>query len=179
MPRARKPLNPERLEALALHYAGRYATTRARLRTYLQRKLGERGWDGEEAPKIEPLVERFSELGYVDDAAYARMKARDLSQRGYGQQRIDQALYQAGIARDQVDQWQDSDTVIMDENAALAAAWRFARRKRVGPFADPPLDRERREKALRAMIRAGHDFAVALTVLDAPAPPECGEFPDM
>ncbi len=179
MPRARKPLNPERLEALALHYAGRYATTRARLLAYLQRKLGERGWKGEEAPKTEHLVERFSELGYIDDAAYARMKARDLSQRGYGQQRIDQALYHAGIARDQIDGWQDSESVILDDNAALAAAWRFARRKRLGPFADPPLDREQREKALRAMIRAGHDFAVALTVLDAPSPPECEDFPNM
>ena len=45
----RPPLDQEGLERLALFYAGRYATTRAKLRTYLKRKVAERGWSGSAA----------------------------------------------------------------------------------------------------------------------------------
>ena len=44
--RPRPPLDPEGLERLGLFYAGRYATTRAKLAAYLRRKLRERGWSG-------------------------------------------------------------------------------------------------------------------------------------
>ena len=39
-----QPLDGQRLDALALHYVGRFATTRAKLVQYLHRKLRERGW---------------------------------------------------------------------------------------------------------------------------------------
>ena len=64
------------------------ASTGARLEAYLARKLRERGVaedaDGRTAAiDVPALVARLVELGYVDDAAYARMRARDL-----GQQRL-------------------------------------------------------------------------------------------
>ena len=75
----RPPLDGEGLGRLALFYAGRFATTRAKLRTYLTRKLRERGWSGEGEPsaenEVERLVARFTELGYVDDKAFAVSRA--------------------------------------------------------------------------------------------------------
>ena len=63
----RPPLNREKLQALALHYVGRYATSRARLGDYLRRKVRERGWSGELEPPIEELVRRvLTEHGRVD-----------------------------------------------------------------------------------------------------------------
>ena len=50
---------------------------------------------------------------------------------------------------------------------AASAALRFARRKRIGPFAESALDRAGREKALAAMIRAGHGFEIAKAVVNA------------
>ena len=50
---------------------------------------------------------------------------------------------------------------------AAAAALRFARRRRIGPFADVAPDRAGREKALAAMVRAGHGFEIARAVVDA------------
>ena len=50
---------------------------------------------------------------------------------------------------------------------AWAAADRFARRKRVGPYATAPLDPKQREKAIAAFLRAGHDYAVARRWVDA------------
>lgn len=41
------PLDPARLERLALRYVERFATTRVKLTRYLERKVRERGWDNE------------------------------------------------------------------------------------------------------------------------------------
>ena len=76
MPSARPPtpLDPARLERLALRYVERFATTRAKLRRYLERKLRERGWGADAAPDTAALVERMAALGYVDDAAFAEAR---------------------------------------------------------------------------------------------------------
>jgi regulatory protein len=51
---------------------------------------------------------------------------------------------------------------------AVDAALRFARRRRIGPFASQSPDRAARDKALAAMIRAGHGFELAKAVVDMP-----------
>src|SRR5436190_1265675 len=90
--KGRPPLDAAGLERLGLFYAGRYATTRTKLADYLRRKVRERGWIGAGAPPVEALVERFAGLGYVDDAAFAEAKAGSLLRRGYGENRVAQAL---------------------------------------------------------------------------------------
>lgn len=146
---------------MAIRYVGRFATTRAKLRTYLNRKLRERGWSGEIAPDTDRIVQRFAELGYVDDEAFAVNKARALSSRGYGKRRLGQALVAAGVAED--------DRVAADDLAdaeAIDAALRFAKRRRLGPYGTEPLtDPKLREKALAAMIRAGHSFDLARSII--------------
>jgi regulatory protein len=74
-----QPLDQAALQELALRYVGKYATTRAKLRTYLGRKLRERGWEGDREPDLEVLGNRFAELGYIDDASYALGQSRSLS----------------------------------------------------------------------------------------------------
>src|SRR5690349_16624134 len=92
------PLNESKLNELALRYVGKYATTRAKLRVYLSRKLRERGWSGDREPDLEGLAERFARAGYIDDAAYALSKSRALSSRGYGKRRLIEKLHVAGVA---------------------------------------------------------------------------------
>ena len=59
---------------------------------------------------------------------------------------------------------------------ALATAVAFARRKRLGPFAreatatDPASRQKAAQKAMAAMLRAGHGLDVARRVLAAPDP---------
>ena len=60
------------MHELALYYVGRFATTRAKLATYLNRKLRERGWEGDAPAEVEKLVERLAASGLVDDALYAQ-----------------------------------------------------------------------------------------------------------
>ena len=66
-----RALDEASLERLAIRYVERFATSRARLVRYLERKLAERGWSGGDAPPVEALATRLVALGYVDDAAYA------------------------------------------------------------------------------------------------------------
>jgi regulatory protein len=160
----RPPLDGAGLERLALFYVGRYATTRSKLSAYLHRKLRERGWAGPGGPPVEILVERFRELGYIDDRAFALARAGSLQRRGYGVRRLDQALQAAGI---------DAEDAIEAREQAATGAWeaavRFAEKRRIGPFAPEAPDRKGREKALAAMLRAGHSMGMARRLLDARA----------
>jgi regulatory protein len=157
------PLGAQDLERLALFYAGRYAVTRAKLRSYLVRKLRERGWEGEGEPPVERLVERFAELGYVDDRGFAAARAEALTRRGFGVRRVDQALRAAGIEEED-----GAPALDRAREEAWASALRFAERRRIGPFAQQLTDRPGREKALAAMLRAGHSIGLARRLVDSP-----------
>lgn len=169
--KARPPLDAASLEELALTYVGRFGTTRWKLRSYLLRKLRERGWDGSGEPPVEGIVERFAARGYVDDAGYALAKARSMSSRGYGGARIGQALRAAGV--------DDDDGAAARELAdseAGQAALRYAQRRRIGPFAESEADRLGRERALAAMVRAGHSFDLARRIVALPPGSALDEF---
>ncbi len=172
----KSPLDQTALRDLALSYAARYATTGAKLESYLSRKIRERGVAEDKDGRtieldIAGLVARLVELGYVDDEAYARSKARDLTARGYGARRIDQALYVAGV-----------DQPIREDHApseaeARAAAALLASKRWFGPFGgsrdEPnPSDNaveyhKKREKQVAAMLRAGHQFDHVRFIMDA------------
>jgi regulatory protein len=163
MKRKPRPLNAEKLGEIALAYVARYATSSAKLAAYLQRKLHERGWDGESEPDVHGLVGRYLELGYIDDETYARTRSDGLLRRGYGKRRIDVALQAAGI---------DSgirEAIAPEETTLRQAALAMARKRRFGPFGAESLDRDRREKQIAAMLRAGHGFDDARTLVRAPS----------
>ena len=151
--RPRPPLTPASLQELALHYVGRFATSRAKLAAYLTRKLRERGWEGPTPADPASIAERLAKLGYVDDAAFASAKARSLLSRGYGGRRIGAALHAAGIGEED-----GAPARAAADDGAIYAAILFAERRRFGPFAREAPDPRTREKMIAAMLRAGHGF---------------------
>jgi regulatory protein len=163
---ARKPLDRPQLRELALAYVGRYATTRAKLASYLGRKLRERGWADSETPEaqaVDAIIVTMVANHFVDDRVYADMKAQGMTRRGYGPRRVQIALSAAGIeAQDMGDALEAARQD--QESAALA----FAKRRRIGPFSRAAPDQKQREKAFAAMLRAGHDYAIARRILDLP-----------
>lgn len=159
--RPRPPLTSQKLEELALHYVGRFATSRSKFVAYLNRKVRERGWSGEARPDFDGVAERLCRLGYVDDAAFAVSKARALTGRGYGARRVGQALHAAGISEED-----GSDARDFADAERVDAAIKLARRRRFGPFASDLLDPKGREKAIAAMIRAGHGFALSRAIVE-------------
>jgi regulatory protein len=158
--RAPRPLDKAKLDELALHYVSRFATSRGKLVSYLARKVRERGWIGELEPDLANVADKLVGLGYVDDAAFALSKARVLSGRGLGARRVKQALHAAGISEDD-----GAGAADLAQEERVAAALRLARRRRIGPFAPAAADPAQQEKALAAMIRAGHSFALSRAIV--------------
>ncbi|MFZ5706165.1 MAG: regulatory protein RecX [Pseudomonadota bacterium] len=159
-PREARPYDAQTLARAALDYAARYATTRAKLAAYLRRKLKERGWAGEGDPGVDALVARFADHGYVDDLAFADARAQSLLRRGYGARRIAASLRAAGIEADTAESLRDEI-----DSGAEDAALRFARRRRIGPYADHVPDRDERRRWVAAMARAGHAMDTVMRVL--------------
>jgi regulatory protein len=148
---------------MALAYVARFSTSAGKLERYLKRKLRERGWEDAGEPPVAALIERYVELGYVDDEGFARAKAGSLLRRGYGGRRVGQALREAGIAEDL------REAVRPGEAASRHAALTLARKRRFGPFGSAPLDKPLRQKQIAAMLRAGHTLDNAREIVDAPS----------
>ena len=159
--RVPKPLDAARLDELALTYVARFATSAAKLERYLKRKLRERGWEGEREPDLAARVGRYVELGYVDDASWARARSGSLLRRGYGPRRVREALGEAGIAE------AIRDEVRAGPGTERRAALALARKRGFGPFGSEIPDRERRHKQIAAMLRAGHPLDSAREMVDA------------
>ena len=160
------PLDRAAVGELALSYLARFATSSAKLAAYLRRKIRERGVaEGSDPIDVDAVVARMVELGYVDDAAYARSTAAGLLRKGYGARRVDQSLRAAGIAEELREDSRPG------EGAARHAALALARKRGFGPFGRGSgklreVDRTRREKQIAAMIRAGHGFDIARALVD-------------
>lgn len=121
------------------------------------RKVRERGADG--VLDIDALADRMVELRYVDDRAFAEARVAAMERRGLGPRRVRDALRHAGVGGEDADAVSD----VIDAGA-IAAAIAFARRKRIGPFGPvdaAPIERDRREKQIGAMVRAGHAPSLA------------------
>ena len=174
MPSARPltPLDTARLDRLALRYVERFATTRVKLRRYLERKIRERGWEGDVPPEPTALAERMAALGYVDDAAFAEARASAMGRRGLGARRIAGDLRFAGIGEEDREALRPAI-----EDRAEESAFAFARRRRIGPWAAVAPDRVGREKALGQLLRAGHGLDLARRIV-AMAPGEEPVFDD-
>ena len=81
-----------------------------------------------------------------------------------------QALKAAGI-----DEADSADAREEASEGAWAAALRFAKRKRIGPYAPQEPDRAGRERAYAAMLRAGHRGEFVRRIIKAGP----GEIPEM
>ncbi len=161
--RSRKPLGAAKLDELALAYVARFATSRAKLTRYLARKVRESEWieENDAMAACEAIADRMERLRYLDDRQYAAMRAGAMTRRGLGARRVKAQLYVDGIAEED-----SGEAIEAAEDAAVAAAIGFARRRRFGPFAlragDDPKQRERQ---LAAFVRAGHSMAIARRIL--------------
>lgn len=189
-PKKSRPLDQASLRDLALSYAARFATTGAKLEGYLARKLRERGTAEDDDGRMRELdvtglVTQMIELGYVDDEAYARSRSRDLTARGFGARRVEQALWAAGVEENV-----RSDNAPGEAESRRAAAL-LAKKRRFGVFGSPygedetgesPVDgdrlerRKKREKQVAAMLRAGHQYDHVRFIMDAAAIGEVEEW---
>ena len=157
-----KDLPPaERMRAAALRLLSRRAHTRAELR----RKLRLRGFGG---GALESLLDRFTEIGYLDDAAAARAWARHrLEARPMGRRLLEEELRARGVAAPLVRAVLEE---YYGEGEELRLALRAAR-KRLGALGggEDPRARARLLRHLQGRgFPAGVCFRAAAEALGAP-----------
>ena len=163
-----KKITPQRLRNIALYYLKRFETTEYNLRAVLKRRIDDYAyWDrdfnkNEAYQWLDELMSDFIRLGYVNDERYAEIKIRSYLAAGKSLRYISSKLKEKGIDEDLADkllEQQDYD--------AFAMALRLAKKKKIGPYCeDDRLRRERRNKDMGVLIRAGFDYDVVIRVLD-------------
>jgi regulatory protein len=172
MRRLRPPpvVTPAALEAAALYYLERYSSSAENLRRVLMRRIERAARAGtierdDGRARVDAIVARLVDRRLVDDAAYAEGRARSLSRQGRSRARIAQRLAAKGVGSDAIDAALAG--LAEDGETDLAAALRFAKRRRLGPFRAAKERAERRDRDLAALGRAGFSFEIARRVVDA------------
>jgi regulatory protein len=159
--RAKEPLEPADLEALALAYLNRFDCSVAKLRTHLRQSVRRRGGDAAELERhIEVLLERYQASGLLDDARFAENLAQRLSERGGSRRAIVQKLRQRGVTSGVAE-----TSVPKTPGAELEAARAYVRRRRLGPHRPEAERLENRRRDLAALARRGFDHETAVRAL--------------
>ncbi len=164
------------LHAKALAHLGRWATTRTGLLRVLRRAI-DRWVAHARAGAVPPaeieaaaagaraiavgVVARLAEAGAVDDAAFAAGRARRLLRSGRSRRAIAAHLAARGVTGEIL-----RAALPGDEDAELAAALAYARRRRIGPFrAEAGTDERAVARELGMLARAGFRQGIARRAL--------------
>lgn len=155
------PPDARALHDAALRYLARYSATQAGLLRVLGRRIDR--WAHAAAAAPEPVaaakaaarevVARLVAAGAIDDAAFAAGRARSLARAGRSRRAISAHLAARGVPAELA-------RLPDDPAAELAAALAYVRRRRMGPFRQPP-DPGKRLPDLARMARAGFAQGVA------------------
>ena len=170
--RERKPprkITEKYLYNAGLAYLQRFPTSTANFRRVMLRKIDKScNAHPEQEPAacamlLDSVQATFQRMGLLDDEQYLTGIVTSLRRRGLSASAITVKLAAKGLTRDVV-----ADALSQNANDAMhdpefAAAFKFARRKRIGPFRR--IDTTAPEKELAAMGRAGFSFDIAQQIL--------------
>lgn len=150
---------PDYLERAALHYLERYASSQENLRRVLmgkvERSARAHGTDREAgAEAVEGLLQRLARAGYLDDREYARGRAVTLHRAGHSTTAIRMKLLQKGVDDETI--WAALEALHEEAEAPeLAAALRYARKRRIGPYRLPEAREANSQRDMAALARKG------------------------
>jgi regulatory protein len=112
------------------------------------------------AGEIDAAVAELTDLGYLDDARYARVFAQDKSTlEDWGSDRIERVLIERGVDRGLIASALAEVSAEGEDDRALA----LLRRR----FPEPSADPRERERALGVLIRKGYDSELAYDAVRA------------
>jgi regulatory protein len=182
------PLDAAWLEQEAIRYLAQWEATRLGLRDVLERRLrGRCERTGEDPQTIRPsipdVVDRLTERGSVDDRRFAEQRITRGRREGRSSAQIHAQLQAKGVDATVVAEVESS--LRAERHAAgdagdcesaidedLEAAWRTARKRRIGPYCTDPAERSaRRQRHLGILARQGFSSEIAHHVVDADATP--------
>tara|TARA_B100000315_G_scaffold210567_1_gene206908 strand:+ start:9147 stop:9740 length:594 start_codon:yes stop_codon:yes gene_type:complete len=162
---------PKSLENAALYYLQRFSSSSENLRRVLMRRVQRSAYHHDTDPEegaevIAQLIKRYNEVGLLDDAQFAKVRAEGLNRRGSSARAIRAKLAEKGVAADLISATLEK-LKEEDQNPELTAAVTFARKRRIGPYRSADDRSELREKDLAALARAGFNYDMAQKVIDA------------
>lgn len=163
-----KKITERRLHNIALAYLDRYETSEAGFRSMLERRVFKSARVHDEDPEsfrplIEAEVKKAVEAGFINNARFATNQVHQQRGRGASSRAIVARLKAKGVEEALI-----HDALDEDERDDAAAAKRYARRRRLGPYR--LRDRaERRDRDLAALCRAGFSFGLAADIIDGEA----------
>ena len=174
-PRPPRKVTAQSIDAAALAYLQRFATSAENLRAMLMRRVRRSALAHDDDPAIgakwvDLLVERFLRAGLLDDASYAAARVVAMHRRGASLRGIRAWLAAKGVAAADIDLALDRLDAEAG-NSGLRGAYNYARRRRLGPWRSAGR-KARRDRDLAALARQGHGYDHARIVIDALDPDE-------
>lgn len=170
-----KKITETYLHNSGLYYLQRFSASTAHFKSVMMRKvkkscMAHPDQDFEACrAMVDALATRFEGSGLLNDAVYARGVADSLRRRGRSRKAITAKMTERGLRKDQIETALESlrdESGVSDSEAELAAALKFARRKRIGPFRAGEQDPALLRKDLAALARAGFSYDTARKALD-------------
>lgn len=166
-----KPVTPQRLENIALHYLERFAASADSLRRVLLRRVErsarEHATDRDEGAQwVAALIARYQASGLLNDTAFAEAKTASLHRRGGSTRAIRQKLTAKGVGEDDIARALAERQEISSGDPDLEAALALCRRRRLGPHRPESAREAARDKDLAALGRAGFDYETARRAVD-------------
>lgn len=163
-----KKITPQRLKNIALYYLKRFETSEYHLRSVLKRRIDDYAYWNKEFDKttaynwLDELINNFVRLGYIDDERFAEIKIRGYLSEAKSPRYILNKLKEKGIDEDLA-----CKLLNEQEYDPFESALRLAKKKKIGPYSkDKKLRKERRNKDMGILIRAGFDYDIVLKVLE-------------
>lgn len=153
-----------------MRYLERYAASTCSLRRVLQRKVLRAGCQdvldsGQIEDWINSIIDRFTELGLLNDYLVAQNYCESLIRRGNSIYRMRLKLSQKGFQASTIDQV-IKEIEKENGNANIEAAFNLAKRKRLGPYRAVVDRKEHRQRDLKIMGRAGFSYSISQQVID-------------
>jgi regulatory protein len=180
------------LQRITAHYLERYSSSVDNLRRLLLQRVHRaasfHGDDPAEGAKlVDEELARLVQLGLLNDAAYARGKARALIRKGNGPRLVRTKLAQKGLAASDIDAAIAEVQAELEVDPQRLAAAVYARKRHIGPWARPagaPEEhdavRARRQRDLQRMARAGFGYDLARAIVEAePGSPEADDLEEL
>ena len=175
-----KKISEHYLYNAGLHYLQRYASSIENFRRIMDRKIIRSCTVHENQNiedcrhKLENVIARFVELGYLNDYEYARIKIRFYRGKGFSYVKIINALAQKGISKDLAENIINNlDSDVCSQNMdiekksfdpELAAALKLCRRKKIGIFSQK--EDKNMQKDLAYLARNGFSYDISRKVLE-------------
>lgn len=160
-----RKMTERRLHTIALAYLDRYEASEASFRAMLERRVYKAARaHGEEPSDYQTMVEdevaKAVSAGFIDNKRFAENQVYQQRGRGASAQAIQARLKAKGVSDELIDHALDHD-----DRDDEAAAWRYAQRRRLGPFRTTNRA-DKRDRDLAALARAGFRYGLASAVVD-------------